>query len=380
MLLQVLEKIRRKYRVEFTFVPVLNLQDEMYPEKSLWQSNAFKDACYLAKRYTLSPPIQKSNTSKYSDEQLTAQLILWQQQGDFLTKALILFQAYWGSPEYSLDDLFDDCVVNNTSYCSSRLLINETNLKKAGHYLTATIYYGGEWYWGLDRIGHLERRLCELNIHSDLKISTVLNPVEIVSKPISGSVSEPIEMFWSIRSPYSYLALLKVIKLADKYQRTLMIKPVLPMVMRGMQVPKNKRLYIALDAKREAVKYGIDFGYIADPIGEGVERCYALFEYARSQGKEISFLKSFAQGVWAQGIHSDTDQGLKLIVERCGLNWQQAKSYLNNNDWRNWAQQNLDELYQYDLWGVPSFKYQNVIVFGQDRIDCIELALAEEGH
>jgi 2-hydroxychromene-2-carboxylate isomerase len=382
MLLQVLEDIRQKYRVEFTFVPVLTLQDEMYPETSFWHSNAFKDACYLAKRYKLCSPIQEYNTSIFTDEQITAQLILWQEQDDFLTKALVLFHAYWGSPEYSLENLLDDCVVNNTCHCSSRLLINEENFRKAGHYLTATIHYGGEWYWGLDRIEHLESRFYELNVNvfSNQNRSTALNPIEIVQKPISDSIVEPIEMFWSIRSPYSYLALLKVIDLAEKYQRTLVIKPVLPMVMRGMSVPKNKRLYIALDAKREAVKYGIDFGYIADPLGKGVERCYALFEYAQSQRKEISFLKSFAQGVWAEGIHSDTDQGLQFIVERCGLNWQQAKTYLNKDEWRSWAQKNLDELYHYNLWGVPSFKYQNVTVFGQDRLDCIELALVEENH
>lgn len=384
MLLQVLGDIEQKYRIKFNFVPVLTLQEEMYPEKLLWQSNAFKDACYLAKRYKLSPPIQNNNTSQFSDEQITAQLVYWQDQDDFISKALALFHAYWRGEQQALAELLDSTVTNNVYQYLKRLIRNEKRLEEAGHYLAGTIHYGSEWYWGLDRIDHLELRLYELRINrvESPKHSLILNPVKNLQEPnsklnLDSTNQEPIEMFWSIRSPYSYIALLKAIDLAEKYQCALVIKPVLPMAMRGMAVPKNKRFYIALDAKREAKKYGIDFGFIADPLGKGVERCYALYEYAQSQGKEISFLKSFAEGVWAQGIHSDTDQGLQLIVERCGLNWLEAKKHLYSDDWRSWAQKNLEELYRYKLWGVPSFKYRNITVFGQDRLDCIEYELSE---
>jgi len=40
-----------------------------------------------------------------------------------------------------------------------------------------------------------------------------------------------------------------------------------------------------------------------------------------------------------------------------------------------WVQENLLELYDNGLWGVPSIKYGDVAVFGQDRIDCIERAI-----
>lgn len=38
---------------------------------------------------------------------------------------------------------------------------------------------------------------------------------------------------------------------------------------------------------------------------------------------------------------------------------------------------NLAELYGIGLWGVPSFKYGDVKVFGQDRLDCIEQAIVK---
>jgi 2-hydroxychromene-2-carboxylate isomerase len=34
--------------------------------------------------------------------------------------------------------------------------------ERLGHYLGGTFFYGGEWYWGIDRLHHLERRLQDL--------------------------------------------------------------------------------------------------------------------------------------------------------------------------------------------------------------------------
>ena len=36
--------------------------------------------------------------------------------------------------------------------------------KKWGHYLSGVIYYEGEWYWGIDRLHHLESRLNDLGL------------------------------------------------------------------------------------------------------------------------------------------------------------------------------------------------------------------------
>tara|TARA_B110000090_G_scaffold184973_1_gene212701 strand:- start:402 stop:965 length:564 start_codon:yes stop_codon:yes gene_type:complete len=181
-----------------------------------------------------------------------------------------------------------------------------------------------------------------------------------------------------MRSPYSYLALVRARQLADHYQVPLEVKPVLPMVMRRMQVPKTKSGYITADVKREADKYGIPFGRIADPLGAGVERCYALFAYAQSYGLGLSFLQSCAEGVWSQGILAESDSGLQQMVERAGLDWNQARPLLDDDSWRLWAQDNLAELYGHDLWGVPSLVYGATKVFGQDRLDRIEQGIIED--
>ena len=148
------------------------------------------------------------------------------------------------------------------------------------------------------------------------------------------------------------------------------------MMMRGMNVPEAKKMYIFLDTKREARKLGIPYGFVADPLGAGVERCYTLFSYAQSLGCEKEYLLNFAQAVNAQGIHSDSDEGLKIIVERSGMDWQKAKSLLTDeehrNDWHGWAEENRQQMLALGSWGVPTFKYGDLVLWGQDRIGLIE--------
>lgn len=140
-------------------------------------------------------------------------------------------------------------------------------------------------------------------------------------------------------------------------------------------MPDAKKWYIFHDTKREANKLGIPYGFVADPLGSGVERCYALFEYARSQGREIDYMRTYARAVNAEGIRSETDAGLKVIVERAGLDWQAAKPLLNDESWRDWAEDNRKAMYECGLWGVPSFRYGHVSCWGQDRLWVIENAI-----
>ncbi len=73
------------------------------------------------------------------------------------------------------------------------------------------------------------------------------------------------------------------------------------MVMRRMQVAKAKGSYIIFDVIREAQQHGIPLGFLADPVGKGVENCYSLYEFAKSEAKDLKFLESTARGVWGEG-------------------------------------------------------------------------------
>jgi len=195
--------------------------------------------------------------------------------------------------------------------------------------------------------------------------------------------NKELAMYLSIRSPYSYLGLAKAKKLADQYQLRLVLKPVLPMLMRGMKVPRSKSRYSLLDVKREAKRLNLPFGFIADPLGRGVENTYALFEFAQQQGKEITLFESIARGAWSENLDAASEQGMKIMIERAGLNWAEAHQLTFgqlNNDWHDWAQENLLELYELNHWGVPCFKFEDLAVFGQDCFDRIEHAVIKAAN
>jgi 2-hydroxychromene-2-carboxylate isomerase len=386
LLLQVLQQFAQRYPESFDFRTVLNLQEDMYPAPALWQSNAFADGSYLAQLYNLRFPTQQPQVSAERLMELTAQLLHWELQPGFLEHALDLFDAYWQGQNETLEQIVDTKITDHAECYSHHLQANEALLKQQGHYLSGMLHYGGEWYWGLNRLEHLELRFNEMGLQQDQSSAIVFDKSHrdfcgqnIKANRGEGGAGEvsSITMYWSMRSPYSYVALVRARQLADHYQVPLEMKPVLPMVMRRMQVPKTKGGYIIADVKREADKYGIPFGHVADPLGAGVERCYALFAYAQSHGLGLSFLQSCAEGVWSEGILSESDSGLQQLVERAGLDWSQARPLLDDGSWRLWAQDNLAELYGHDLWGVPSLVYGNTKVFGQDRLDRIEQGIVE---
>ncbi|MEK9816197.1 MAG: DsbA family protein, partial [Limnobacter sp.] len=150
---------------------------------------------------------------------------------------------------------------------------------------------------------------------------------------------------------------------------------VLPMVMRGLPVPKVKREYIVYDTAREAHVRNIPFGRLNDPVGKPTERGLALIPFAEQHSKGQEFVLSYMQGVWAEGIDAGSDKGLKKMVERAGLRWEGAQVALQHEAWRERAKTNREELFAAGLWGVPSFKVGNTVVWGQDRLWAVHEAL-----
>ena len=256
---------------------------------------------------------------------------------------------------------------------ATNTIVSDARRKKLGHYLGGTLYYGGEWYWGLDRLHYLESRLTQLGARKEGAGGPIYEPP---SKPIdSGDTGAELHWYVSFRSPYTAIVRDRVKTLADAYGAELKIHMVLPMVMRGLPVNPAKKKYIPFDTAREARRLGVAFGKIMDPVGKPVERGYSLIPWAREQGKDYDFVNAFLTSVWSEGIDAESQKGLQKIVERAGLNWVEAKDILGNDDWRDEAEANRAEMMQRGIWGVPSFRVGDTITWGQDRLWVIEHAL-----
>lgn len=379
LLVQALPKLEEKYRVTITARVIINSDPVMFPELAMWNQHSVIDAMHLANIYRLQFPCSATGVTHQAGSVFTASCAVQQKidEGASWTGIAELLLAYWKG------DHIDASTNVNEAALEKRFEAHLHQVSSKGHYLPATIFYEGEWYWGVDRLDHLERRLIDegyanqpnTQIEFNKTYASLLQSLNVSTD--MKKCAEPLTLFWSARSPYSYIALLQAVKLTSHYGIPLEVKPVLPMMMRGLYVPPKKAIYIFLDTKREAQKLGIDYGFLADPLGEGVERCYALLAYARANNKYVDYLLSFAKSVNAHGVRADTDSGMRKIVEGAGLSWQEAKLHLTNTDWKEEVSANQADIYQKGSWGVPVFRYKDIQVWGQDRLFVMEDAIRQ---
>mgnify|MGYP000903297556 FL=1 len=96
---------------------------------------------------------------------------------------------------------------------------------------------------------------------------------------------------------------------------------------------------------------------------------------AERLGHGQAYLLSFMKGVWAEGLDAGSDRGLRRIVERAGLSWGEAQDALQQDDWRSVAEANRAEMFGLGLWGVPSFRVNQLSVWGQDRLWAVQEAI-----
>lgn len=264
--------------------------------------------------------------------------------------------------------------VQPTAAGDNLLAQHQLLLTKLGHYNPATICYAGEWFWGVDRLHYLLARLDNLGARrpgSDTsRLASIRQVMQVtlpVAPPSAARDLPPLEFFFSFRSPYAYLAMERVEKIAAAFGLELKVRPVLPMVMRGLQVPRAKLVYIIKDAMREAERHGIAFGKFSDPVGTGIDRCMGVFAYARSEKRERDFMQNAAAAIWARGIDVRSDKGMRKVTARTGLFWPDAKAAMGNDGWRDEVEKNRAAMEESGSWGVPTMRLGDFVAWGQDR-------------
>lgn len=381
LMVQALPRLQKTYNVEIVPRVVRTLPADSLAMPELAAAYALEDAARLTGLY---PFLQfpANPVPPESETVLKASLLLaaYERQDCFFEVAETIGAALWYGMGEDLGAIEAQLPKGDERLMAERLAANEGELVRRGHYMSAMLHYGGEWYWGIDRLDHLERRLIGLGAErvEDQVALFDHGARALMTRKAAAAPSGPLAVFFSLRSPYSYIGLERAIEFADYHGLDLVLKPVLPMVMRGLPVPRAKQIYIILDAKREAEELGIGFGNFADPVGTGIERAFALAAYARSEGRELTFFQSLARAVWRDGLDLATDAGLEKAATRAGLDWGAAKPHLADESWREWAEANRAALTSLGLWGVPVYKYGGLAVWGQDRLWAIERAILED--
>jgi 2-hydroxychromene-2-carboxylate isomerase len=331
--------------------------------------HAVRDARQVAEYWNLDFPAHREADGALVREVGSA-LIRDRPAADQLRAATELAGAMWRGDKKRLGELLLAYGTESSNSIAPILNTNYAELRKAGHYQGAMLTYDGTWYWGIDRLPYLEAALAEV---TGVTAAPVVAPrPEAERGPLKLS-DQPLvcELWFSFRSPYSYLALERIEAVLAPYGVPLVVKPVAPMVARGLPLPTVKRTYIVRDAKREADRHGIAFGELCDPLGLGIDHCIAIAHRAAQRGRLMAFVRSAMRGIWAEALDMAEYVDLRCVVERAGMAWDDARAALApeaTGEAVKAAQAHAAELAVYSLWGVPSMRCGEFVAWGQDRL------------
>jgi 2-hydroxychromene-2-carboxylate isomerase len=373
---QIAQRLVKAYGVELGVTIVTPPAADVAPQPLLRPKHAVRDAQNLADYWDLEFPGKKEADSGIVRDVGTA-LIRERPAAEQLAAALELLTAMWIGDRKLVATLVGK--YGFESHMAVPPILNEaySSLRKAGHYQAGMFHFGGDWY-SIERLPQLEEALAHATSRAIAHVVNVRPLAERGPRPLSDgnpkSGALRCEMWFSFRSPYSYLALEQIEGVLEGSGLPLVLRPVLPMVARGMEMPAVKRMYIVRDAKREADRLGIKFGELCDPLGTGVDNCIAIAHWAEQRGPHaaLAFARSAMRGIWAEARDMTEYVDLKFVVERAALPWEEARAALGAQEAAmKWAGLAAKDLEVYGLWGVPSFRVGELVVWGQDRLPLI---------
>ncbi|MCB1729842.1 MAG: DsbA family protein [Halieaceae bacterium] len=368
---QALRPLLEQYGVELVPHLVSGPSGANLPEPDLLPALGRYDAALIAPHYGLSYPAGAD--APRGEHCVQAQGILAAvTAADFPEVAVAVGQALLAGDAAGLAALASQYGSVPEAQARQALASGDARRQELKHYQGGMFFYAGQWYWGVDRLYHLERRWQRLGLGQAAAMLYPRPELEAGSYQANGSLT--LEFYASLRSPYTAVIYDKAVALAEQTGVRLALRPVLPMVMRGVPATREKGMYIFADAAREARALGLNFGPVYDPIGEPVRRCYSLYHWAQEQGRGVALLGEFLRAAFFRGVNTSRDQGLRDVVERAGLSWSEALAVIDNRDWEPLLEANRQAMYGFGSWGVPTFRLLdargNTVVWawGQDRL------------
>lgn len=251
---------------------------------------------------------------------------------------------------------------------------------KLGHFLGAMFHFDGEWYWGLDRLHLLEQRLIDEGFAHDPDARVAPLPMPASATGLNAS-QLTLEYFPSLRSPYTAVGHARVLDLVERSGVSVELRPVMPMLMRGVTAPFDKQRWIISDAGREGRFWNAPLNRIVDPFGDPVRRAFALFPGAVKLGRGMPFVTAYLQAAWRDGVDITVEDGLRQVASNAALNWNELTAASQGEDWEALLTRNVTDMENAGLWGVPSFRVSGgdqtpFACWGQDRIWRVEDEIA----
>lgn len=208
-----------------------------------------------------------------------------------------------------------------------------------------------------------------------------------------------VDVFWSMRSPYCYLALDRLLALRNAYDVTLHVRVVYPMAIRNPaffeSAPKHYRPYHLLDSQRVAEFLGIPYRRpVPDPIVHDMETNTFAVEQpyihrltraaagAAEGGRGLEFQNQVMRLLW-DGRTYDWDTGSHLTdaIQRAGLDAIELLTAVDADPARfeRIVEDNHIAQDAAGHGGVPLFVFEGEPFFGQDRLELLVWRLNQRG-
>lgn len=207
------------------------------------------------------------------------------------------------------------------------------------------------------------------------------------------------DLFFSFRSPYSYLAIGRYRALAAEYDLTIALRTVLPIAIRDPSIlftgSPNVGRYIFIDAARSAQMLGIPYRWPRpDPVVQNlatreiaqeqpyIHRLCRMGQAAERRGRGLAFADEVSRVIWS-GTVDDWHEGdhLRDAAARAGLDLADLDAEAQDDAAALDAEiaANQAALEAAGHWGVPTLVFEGEPFFGQDRIAMAQWRMEQKG-
>ncbi|GIR02212.1 MAG: DSBA oxidoreductase [Gammaproteobacteria bacterium] len=209
-----------------------------------------------------------------------------------------------------------------------------------------------------------------------------------------------IDLYFSYRSPYSYLILPRMLKLKEKYDIEINFKVVYPIAIRMPEWFEGKNFFTffffkMIDMRLQAKKLGIPFTskLKPDPIRQNImtgkisshqpyifDICH-LGQMAQMKGVGMEFAFEVSSLIFGGVENWNTDENLSEAAKKVGLDLTQLRESVNVHEEEIIGQIKQNQVDQLNAGhhGVPLTVIGDKHFFGQDQFDKIMKTLKENG-
>lgn len=212
-------------------------------------------------------------------------------------------------------------------------------------------------------------------------------------------MSHAVELFWSFRSPYSYLALPRIVEIRKTYDVTVNVRPVYPIAVRNPHFFRAVHPlwidYLMTDIARIGEMNGIPISWPRpDPVKMNratkeipleqpyIHRLTHLGVAAAEMGDGLAFIDEISQLIW-NGQTRGWQEGdhLAKAAARAGFDLARLDQAIAADDagFKRKVEANQAALEAAGHWGVPTLAYRNEAFFGQDRVDVCLWRMQQNG-